>query len=88
MYATALIFAFFFEVFSSEYLAATVFVIETDKMFDSFMSEKCAAAGPRHIWGQRVGSFSRMVNLPSRSRLHHRMGGSLISVLSAMCGEH
>jgi len=36
---------FFVGVFSSEYLAMALFVEDIDKLFDSFNSVKCAAAG-------------------------------------------
>jgi hypothetical protein len=55
---------FFSEVFSSEYLAATVFVIETDKMFNSFKSEKCAATAktflcPRGDNSPNIGHWTK-----------------------------
>jgi hypothetical protein len=73
---------------------------DIDKLFDCFNSVDRAAPGSllsdnfsyghwtRQVWGREDGSSSKMVNLPSRNLLHHKMGGSLIFVLPSMCGEY
>ena len=103
MHGTGHVFVFFVGVVSSEYLPTAVFVKDVDKLFDSFKSVKRAARGnalrsPLSDNSPHIGHWTkssmgikslilRMVNLPSRNRLNHRMGGLQILELSSMCGE-
>ena len=85
-----LMFLCFVGVFISEYLPTAVFVENTDKLFDSFNRAPdktlCSLLSDNspHISHWNTASKSSL----RRNRLHHRMDGLLILVLSCMCGEH
>jgi len=92
---------FFFVRSVEQQLSGYGYVAQGHWLTDSFNSVKHAAQGSvlsdnsshishwtRQVWVWGAGSSSKMVKLPSRNLLPHKMGGSLIFVLPSMCGEH